>query len=188
MDYRFAIKCWQDKAGDENAKANVFVNGAQVVTEQEITKTSVDDPDYIFWESTGLAAPNNDGSVTVEIKVVMANEYYVDESNDRNIHIDQIGYIDKADGSNYIINKVPEYKEGEDNGTLETLSSFTDFAKYVNYGIPSAVVGDEIPSDFWSSRTSADDFITITVWGDPSGATITMPIKFSALGYVHTPA
>ena len=184
MDYRFAIKCWQDQAGDENAKANVFVNGAQVVTEQEITKTSADDSDYIFWESTGLAAPNINGSVSVEIKVVMANDYYVDESNDRNIHIDAIGYIDKADGSNYIINKVPSYVDGTNNGTLETLTSFTDFSKYANYGVPSAVTGDEIPDDFWSSRDNVDDFIHITVWGDPSGATITMPLKLSAKSFV----
>ena len=80
MDYRFGLRCWQDKAGDENAKANVYVNGTKVVSEQEITKTGSSDPDYIFWESTGLNATNADGSNTIKIKVELVNDYYVDSS------------------------------------------------------------------------------------------------------------
>ena len=94
MDYRFAIRCWQDQAGDENAKANVFVDGVQVLTEVEITATSEDSSQLITWESTGLTAPAADTSF--DIKVVLTNEYYVDADTDRNIRIDGIGYLTKA--------------------------------------------------------------------------------------------
>ena len=95
MDYRFALKCWQDQAGSEDAKINVFVNGAQVVTEGVVSATSVDSPTIINWESTGIDAPANDTSVS--IRVQLANNHYVDESEDRNVYICGIGYIDKND-------------------------------------------------------------------------------------------
>ena len=51
MDYKFAIRCWQDQAGDENAKANVFVDGTQVATEVEVTATSDGSPSYMLMQT-----------------------------------------------------------------------------------------------------------------------------------------
>ena len=195
MDYRFGIRCWQDKAGDENAKANVYLNGAKVVSEQEITKTGSSDPDYIFWESTGLAAPNTNGSVTVSIRIELVNDLYVDASTDRNIMIDSIGYIDKADGSNYIIKKFKGWDgEGktddrdpafDETTGLTTVTDFTDFDNYSHWELPTAVTGDQIPSDFWDREGNTGTFYTIPVHGGDDGATITFPLKLSAKVYVH---
>ena len=173
MDYKFAIRCWQDQAGDENAKANVFVDGVQVATEVEVTSTSADSPSIIAWESTGLTAPAADTSFN--IKVVLVNEYYVDASTDRNINISGIGYITKAANGNYKISNFdydadPITKTGE-----TTVTDFTDFNNYYNWIIPTAVTGDQITDDWWSSRDS-DGFYTVIVWGGDAGATMTFPV------------
>jgi len=178
MDYRFAIRCWQDQAGDENAKANVFVDGVQVATEVEVTATSEDSPSVIAWESTGLTAPAADTSF--DIKVVLANEYYVDASTDRNIRISGIGYLTKAADSNYKLGSLddsdpPVYSE-------TTVADFTDFSNYANAVVPTAVTGDSISDDWWSNRGSddsgfsADSFYTIVVWGGSDGVTMTVPV------------
>jgi len=158
MDYKFAIRCWQDQAGDENAKANVFVDGTQVATEVEVTATSDGSPSYIMWESTGIDA----SATTTDIKVVLTNEYYVDSDTDRNIHINGIGFL----------------RKGMDATGAETDSYAYDGSDYDQYVavIPTAVVGDQIPSDLWSSRET-DSFYTIIVWGgDDSGVTISTPL------------
>ena len=172
MDYRFAIRCWQDQAGDEDAKANVFVDGVQVATEVAVTATSADSPGIIAWESTGLTAPASDTSFN--IKVVLVNEYYVDADTDRNINIDGIGYITKATDGNYKLGSnddsdPPVYSE-------TTVTDFTDFNNYANSVIPTAVTGDQIASDWWASRDT-DSFYTVVVWGgSDQGATMTTPV------------
>jgi len=166
MDYRFAIRCWQDKAGSENAKANVFVGSTQVLTEVEITATSADSPQVIAWESTGLTDPKNDNSVTFAVKVVLANEYYVDADTDRNIWINGFGLITKAaDGA---------YKQGD-----TTITDFTDWTNYETSTVPTAVTGDQIASDWWSGRGDTT-FFNIPVWGgDDTGVTMTVPIAIN---------
>ena len=166
MDYKFAIRCWQDQAGSENAKANVFVNGTQVATEVEITATDVTSPNLITWESTDLSDPADD--TTFDIKVVLANEYYVDESTDRNIHIDGIGYICKDTDGNY------KKRTAED--TVSTITDFTNFENYCTLKLPTAVIGDQIPGDFWDREGNTESFYTITVWGGDTGVTITLPV------------
>ena len=173
MDYRFAIRCWQDQAGDENAKANVFVDGVQVATEVEITATSEDSPNIIAWESTDLTAPAAD--TTVDIKVVLVNEYYVDASTDRNIRINGIGYITKAADGNYKLTQfndaTPPVKTGE-----YTVTDFTDFDNYRNAVVPTAVTGDQTADDWWSSRDT-DSFYHVVAWGgSDTGVTMTTPI------------
>jgi len=174
MDYRFAIQCWQDQAGDENAKANVFVDGVQVATEVEITATSEDSPSIIVWESTGLTAPAADTSF--DIKVVLTNEYYVDADTDRNIRINGIGYLTKAFDGNY---KLSQFDYSDlDNITKTGETTVTDFADWGCYiaSIPTAVTGDQITDDWWSSRDS-DGFYHIVVWGGADiGVTMTCPI------------
>ena len=173
MDYRFAIRCWQDQAGDENAKANVFVDGVQVATEVEITATSADSPGLITWESTGLTAPAADTSF--DIKVVLVNEYYVDADTDRNILIDNFGYINKDTDGNY--KKSTLVTDAENPKSITVNSTITDFSDYNNYVyiIPSAVTGDQLPDDLWSSR-SEDSFYTVPTYGGDRGATMTIPV------------
>jgi len=172
MDYRFAIRCWQDKAGDDNAKANVFVGSTKVLSEVEITATSADSPQIVAWESTGLTAAAD--GVAFAVKVVLVNEYYVDADTDRNIWINGCGYITKATDGNYkqsIMNDAtPQVKTGEG-----TITDFTDFGNY-NYVVPTAVAGDQIASDWWSGRGDTT-FFNIPVWGDDgdTGMTMTVP-------------
>lgn len=169
-DYKFAIRCWQDQAGDANAKANIFLNGTQVVTEQEITATSADSPQLITFDGTGIADPSE--STTVTIKVSLANEYYVDGDTDRNIWINGIGSIIKeADNS---------YKKWTDNTfTTLTTADTSNLSDYANIGqAPTSVTGDQIPDGFWADNTI---FESIPVWGNANdsdaGVTIVFPIK-----------
>jgi len=181
MDYRFAIRCWQDQAGDENAKANVFVDGVQVLTEVEITATSEDSPQIVAWESTGLEEPAADA--TADIKVVLVNEYYVDSVTDRNISINGIGIVEKSStDSKY---KVPVYEVWETDSieTVKTYTEITDFTNFNNYRkngiIPTAVTGDQIADDWWASRGDTDSFYTIAVFGSAdieTGVTMTVPL------------
>ena len=174
MDYRFAIRCWQDQAGDENAKANVFVDGVQVATEVEITATSEDAPQLITWESTGLIAPAAD--TTFDIKVELVNEYYVDSDTDRNIRINDIGYIPKHTDGNYWKTIDGVWTQVTDFNTLPN--------NYWNI-IPTAVTGDQTPDDWWTGRDT-DSFYTIVIWGgsgditDSVGVTITIPVTGGA--------
>ena len=172
MDYRFAIRCWQDQAGDENAKANVFVDGVQVATEVEITATSADSPQLITWESTGLTAPAADTSF--DIKVVLTNEYYVDADTDRNIRINGIGYITKSVDGDYKLGI------GDDSDpqvySETTITDFTDFDNYANSLTPTAVSGDQIQDDWWANRDT-DTFYHVIIWGGSDiGATMTFPV------------
>ena len=176
MDYRFAIRCWQDQAGDEDAKANVFVDGVQVATEVEITATSEDSPQLITWESLGLTAPAAD--TTFDIKVVLVNEYYVDASTDRNININGLGYVTKATDSNYKLAQFDYTDPDNVTAVNDIITDFTDFDNYKNWIVPTAVTGDQIPSDFWSGR-DGDTFYTVVVWGNndsADGVTMTFPI------------
>ena len=179
MDYRFAIRCWQDQAGDENAKANVFVDGVQVATEVEITATSADSPQLITWESLGLTAPAADTSF--DIKVVLTNEYYLDASTDRNIRINGIGYINKNIDGNYTVGQFDISDLDNITRTGETtVTDFTDFNNYINDVIPTAVTGDQIANDWWASR-GEDTFYEVVIWGgSDTGATMTVPVVISS--------
>ena len=186
MDYRMAISCYQDKAGDEDAKINIFVNGSQVVTESVVTSTDDNNPSIITWESKGLDNLNQNGSVTIEIRFQLANNLYVDSDTDRNIHINGIGYIDKADNTNYKIKKVARLESDHDISTGHTVvSDFNDWTNYVNWIIPTKVVGDQIDTDFWDREGNTDAFYHIPVWGGDDGVTVTFPLTVSATHYVQ---
>jgi len=173
MDYRFAIRCWQDQAGDEDAKANVFVDGVQVATGVAVTATSAASPTIIAWESTGLTAPASD--TDFDIKVVMTNEYYVDASTDRNIYINGIGYINKDTDGDY--KKVNSDSADASDGTKipVVITDFSGFDIHHMGIVPTAVTGDQIASDWWSGRGNTD-FEIIPIWGGGAdGVTITVP-------------
>jgi len=166
MDYKFALRCWQDKEGSENAKINVFVNDTQVLTEAEVSAESVDSPSIISFDALGLANPNSDGSVTCSIKVVLANDYYVDADTDRNVHIDGLAYLTKDTDSNF--------KKHNDAGTADvTVTDFTSWDNFPGKQVPTNVTGDQIPAD-WNE--SSNLFHTITVWGGDQGVVITAPL------------
>ncbi len=167
MDYRFAIRCWQDQAGSDNARADVYVGSTKVADEVEITATSEGSPQIIAWESTGLTAPASD--TTVAIKVVLTNDYYVDADTDRNIHINGIGYLTKAADNSY----KNCAGEGADLANY-VVTDFTDWTKYALI-IPSAVAGDQLPDGWWAGRGNTN-FEIITVYGEASGVTMTAPL------------
>jgi len=162
MDYRFAIRCWQDQAGDENAKANIFVNDTQVATEVEITATEEASAQVVSFEATGLPAGNDDGSVTCNVKIVLVNNYYVDASTDRNIWINGIAYL-------------PKNLNGVYKGAIS--NPLTDFANFNEYNppfyLPTSVVGDQLPDDFWDAAIAADGFYYTPVYGGDNGVTFT---------------
>ena len=41
-DYRFALKCWQDKEGDENAKVDVYVGETKYLSDVEVVGENAD--------------------------------------------------------------------------------------------------------------------------------------------------
>ena len=182
MDYKFALRCWQDKEGSENAKINVFVNDTQVLTEAEVAAESNSSPSIITFDAPGLPDPNSNGSVTCAIKVVLVNDYYVDSDTDRNVHINGLAYITK-DSDN-------AWKKPNDDGTANVVvTDFTDFdnfpAQPVGPQVPTSVTGDQIPDD-WND--GSDTFYDITVWGGDVGVVITAPLtlKFHCPnGYVE---
>ena len=175
-DYRFAIRCWQDSAGSEDATINVFVDGTQVATNVAVTATSNSSPQVVSFEATGLPDPNADGSVTCAIKVVLTNEYYVDASTDRNVWINGIGTLAKEND--------PDEGVGYYGSTPYPLTTFTDFSEFGHIDkLPTAVTGDQIPSSFWSdalaSNSGNGSFYHIPIWGsnNTDGVTITVSLR-----------
>lgn len=177
-DYRFAVQCWQDSAGSENARLDVYINDVKVVDNKEITATSKASPQVVYWETTGLADPVDDGSVTEDIKFVLKNEYYVDSSTDRNIWIDAMGYTFKIDGATGLSDGV-YVNNGSDPATeMNSDSEYGTMSNYISV-VPTAVSGDQIPSDFWSSRSPDTSFYDIPVWGSDgvAGTTVTIELR-----------
>ena len=184
-NYKFLLACWQDKVGSDNATATISVNGSAVLTNVEVASTSVDSPTMLTWESTGLAEPHQNGSVTAAIKIELSNDLYVDETTDRNIWIGALEYnckgINASNAAVYMYMKT----DGGSGFTFETMDDDTDIAQYSSVGntqlqnnLPSAVTGDQIPSDMWTtSLADNNSFYHIPVWGGDDGVTITMPLK-----------
>jgi hypothetical protein len=86
--YKIALKLHQDQAGDEAARANIYINGIKVGDNVEIANTS---SQLYIYEVDGIGDPK-DGEVDVPIKVELLNDYYVDSANDRNIRWTGVGY------------------------------------------------------------------------------------------------
>jgi len=189
-DYKFAIRCWQDRAGSEDTKVNVFFNGAQVLTNAAISGQAVDDVSLLTFDASSIGDVESDTIVT--LKVVIANTLYVDESTDRNVYISGIGYIDKDVGGSYLKARIledgssetPDYTANDSSGVsrkikVDTISDFTAEASYVGWGtIPATVTSSSLASDWWSDTIiPSDAFHTIPIWGDETdGVTITYKI------------
>lgn len=171
-DYRFAIRCWQDKEESENAKVDVYVGDTKVLSEAEVSGESVDSPTILNWESTGLADP--DTGVSLAIKIVLTNNLYVDEDTDRNVYCDHIAYLTKNSGGNYAMASwSAEFEEDNKKPDGETvITGFTDIDNYKPV-LPTAVTGDQI-KDNWNDGDGK--FHTIQILGGDTGATATIPM------------
>ena len=185
--YKFVMHCWQDQYGDENAKANIFVNGTQVATDVEITATSVDSLQRVTFEATGLPAPNWNKSVTAEVKVVLTNEAFVDVDNDRNIWINGLfAFSKEPDDSDYLWASADPADSDWDTvkRTLTDDSIADDTAIKTSLStLPTDVQGSQIDSSWWTddalaSNGGAGTWYHIPVWGDAAdtGTTITIPL------------
>ena len=181
MDYKFIMPCWQDQAGDENAKIDVAFNGSSVLTDVEITATEVGSPQYVTWEVTG--APELGNGVNASIEVTMKNEYYVDADTDRNIRIKNIWYTDKADGSNY--KKFTGYAnvDEETGDEFTVITDFNDPTNYVQYNVSGyEEAGSAITSELGISAVTGSDVSSweypgfVTVWSQ-SSVTCTVPME-----------
>jgi hypothetical protein len=167
MDYKFALKCWQDKEGSENAKINVYVDGTQVLSEVEVVSESDSTPSMITFDATGLPDTTPTAANSTDIRVELVNNLYVDSDNDRNVWISDLRYLQKhTDGQFKVVDA--------DNNTNVTISDFSNFDDFNFFGVPTNVTGDQIPTD-WNE--SSDSFYYIPVWGGDTGVTITVPLQ-----------
>ena len=85
MDYKIRLQAYQDQAGDEDAKVKITINDVVVSAETTITATSADSAQNLDFEISGVDAPSDSTSITVQVELL--NDYYVDSSTDRNVHI-----------------------------------------------------------------------------------------------------
>ena len=179
-DIKFAMFCWQDKYGSDNALANIFVDGNQVATNVEITATSEGSAQCVTFEVTDQADVGTGRSA--DIKVVLTNSAYVDSDNDRNIWINGLYAVDKGTSdSNY--KYLPLAQANGNGGALSNITDWSSLDNYVITGhvMPSAVTGSQIASDWWAGALAASSdgsFWHVPVWGDPDnvGTTITLPL------------
>ncbi len=190
-DYKFALYCWQDQHGDENAKLNVFVDGTQVATEVEITATSEASLQVVTFEGKGLSNPGS--GVTTDIKLVLTNEAYVDADNDRNIWFNGLYATYKATGeAEYKIRPdIPEpdgvtFAGGAGNGYADapalTDEKIADKSAFDYSGFPLAtnVQGSQIDANWWANDViPSGTWYHTPVWGDASdvGTTVTIPLS-----------
>ena len=153
--YKFMLHCYQEQAGSEDAKITVKVGDTTIVSEATIASTDVNNPTLVVFEATGLADVASDA--TAVISVAMLNDYYVDESTDRNVTISAIKYCDKADGTNYKYwnNDDREFVAISDSSATGWLPSTG--AQYANQAV-SAVAHADGSSYEWDSN---DGYITI---------------------------
>ena len=192
-DYKFAIRCWQDEAGDEDTKVNVFLNGAQVLTDAPVSGKALDDTTLLTFDATGLGDVLTDTIVT--LKIAITNTLYVDESTDRNVYINGIGYIDKDSDGTYKKARIladdsgetPDYTANNSSGVsckikIDTVSDFTAEANYVGWHVsPESVESSSLASDWWATVKADAAFHTIPLWGDETdGVTIKYKIDYGA--------
>lgn len=189
-NYRLGIKCWQDQAGDEDSKINVYLNGTKVVSEASVTGTDGEtDYNVISWESLGLGDVKSDTIITLKVELV--NNLYVDANTDRNVYINGIGYIDQdPDGTYYNwrelasdSSETPDFT-GVDPITnepvpikIDTITDFTVWDPYIKGYMPTEVTSSSIADGWWDTVLATDSFHNIVLWGDETdGVTIKFKI------------
>lgn len=190
-DYRIGIRCWQDQAGDEDSKINVYLNGTKVVSEAVVTGTNPDtDFNIISWESAALGDVNVGTRIT--IKVELANNLYVDSSTDRNVYINGIGYNDKDPDGTFKkyrnlasdSSETPDFTATLDDGTnrnivVDTITDFTNQDSFVAWHyLPVSVTSSSLDDGWWDTVLASESFHTIPIWGDETdGVSIVFQIE-----------
>ena len=139
--YKFALKLYQNSAGDDNALAKITIGGTVVAESLEISATSAT---LYTYDVTSDTDPNADGTQTIPVKVQLLNDYYVDDNNDRNIIWTACGYVKQdADGNYYKqTSTTTDNWETSSSSAAEVISDFTQDASF-NWANASAYTGDE---------------------------------------------
>ena len=171
-DYRIGIQMYQTKAGDENAKVKITINGNVVDEVYEVVGEDEANATIATFDVSGLPTNNLDGSARVVMKIELLNDLYVDDDNDRNVSVTFLGYNKKKADGKY-------YTADNDGGNAAEVSDWTAIASYMESHL-CGVTGDDsstltvtVSSDGTSNGNSqqyliSNDQITITmplVWG-----------------------
>jgi hypothetical protein len=93
MDYKFRLSAFQHAAGSEDAKIKISIGDTVLVAEAAVSGTSEDSPTEVIFDASGLASVGSGASVDIKVEIV--NDYYVDENTFRRITIKQLDYIYK---------------------------------------------------------------------------------------------
>tara|TARA_R110002074_G_scaffold254673_2_gene427054 strand:- start:332 stop:898 length:567 start_codon:yes stop_codon:yes gene_type:complete len=182
--YKIALKLHQDQYGSEDAKVKITVDDVDLVAEHTVTPTSATTTTFDW---TSSKEPNEDGSVTVKVKVTLLNDLYVDGEGDRNVHWTAFGYNEAADDDKFYSKTVTH--DGGDPGewsasTPAEVSDWTADASY-NWSSTQAVATDSdgYNDGFASDLASADVFYPVEASADQ--VTCTMALKVAAIATTH---
>ena len=171
--YKIALKLHQDQYGSEDAKVKITVDDVDLVAEHTVTPTSAA---IATFDWTSDKTPNDDGSVTVKVKVTLLNDLFVDGEGDRNVHWTGFGYITK--GGNWTGADAAKFysrtntHDGGDPGswshsTPAEISDWTADASY-HWSSTQAVATDSdgYNDGFASALASANGFYPVEVSTD----------------------
>jgi len=137
-DYRIGIQMYQTKAGDENAKVKITINGNVVDEVYEVVGEDEANATIATFDVSGLPTNNLDGSARVVMKIELLNDLYVDDDNDRNVSVTFLGYNPKASDGKYYQNNA-----GSGNGmTKGEVSDWTTLHAYAEAHL-CGVTGDD---------------------------------------------
>jgi len=162
-DYRIGIQMYQIKAGDENAKVKITINGNVVDEEYEVVGEDEANATIATFDVSGLPDTNIDGSARVVMKVELLNDLYVDDDNDRSVSVTFIGYnTKKADGKYYTADN--------DGGNAVEVSDWTAIASYMESHL-CGVTGDDSSTMDVSQYGNSMQYLLNT-----DQLTITMPL------------
>jgi len=98
-NYKIALKLYQSQAGDENAKVKVSINDITVAENVDVSNTDSENPTLFVYDVADL--PDPAAGATTTVKVELLNDFYVDSSNDRNVHWAGCGYACLTSDGNY---------------------------------------------------------------------------------------
>jgi len=154
-DYKIALKLYQNQAGSENAKVKISINDITVGDNVEISNTDPLNPTLFVYDVSSLPSPAP--GTTTTVKVELLNDFYVDSSNDRNIHWVGCGYAPQdADGNYYKGNKSANV----------VITDWTDLASF-NWSAGSEYQGDENGTvdliQGWHTFTITATYVTATI-------------------------
>ena len=157
-DYKIALKLYQNQAGSENAKVKISINDITVDDNVEISNTDPSNPTLFVYDATNLPDPNSGPDNTTTVKVELLNDFYVDNSVDRNVHWVGCGYAAQdADGN---------YYQGQATGAPVIITDWTNLASF-NWSGGSEYQGDENGTvdliQGWHTFAITTTYVTATI-------------------------